>query len=320
MSAGEMGVRSNPANSAASKTPITLAVPYHSGFELLLVTLRSIASQRHGETRALLCDDSPGGLTEQQLAAMHALFPAGRPLSVLRNPVNLGMARAWNRCLDEAESDLVTLVHGDDELDPEYARAMVELAERRPDATAMFSGARIIGQSGQSTLSFPDLYKELLIPAHDRELLVQGDRGLSSLLRGNYIFCPSVCYRKSRLGDVRFDPRFRMVLDFDLTTRLLLDGHSLVGVPKRRLYRYRRHEQNATQHLTKELTRFREESDLYLAIAQRCRELGYGRSERKAQQRRIIALNLLFCMVRDAGQREWRDLAQKSALFRELFL
>lgn len=308
-------------NTSDSATlPITLAVPYHSGFELLLSTLRSLAAQSHAATRVLLCDDSPEGLKAAELQAVHSVFDGSAKPRVVRNEQNLGMARTWNRCLDEAETDLVTIVHGDDELELGYASAMAELAAASPQAVALFCGARVIGRSGRAALSLPDLYKELLIPRHDEVLTLQGDRGLNSLLRGNYIFCPSLCYRRSQLGAVRFDARFRMVLDFDLTAKLLLEGQCLVGIPKRRLYRYRRHEQNATQHLTKELTRFREESAFFLETAERCRGLGYTRSERTAERRRIVALNLLFCIARDAAGGEWAELKKKSALFRELFL
>lgn len=299
---------------------ITLAVPYYSGFELFRRTLRSIAAQTHPACRVLVVDDSPSGLSREERAEIEVLVGPTLPLRLLRNQQNLGMARTWNRCLDDAETDLVTIVHSDDELEPGYAAAMVRLAAEHPSACALFAGAKIIGAEGHAAFSFPDLYKELLIPRHGEALVLSGDRALRSILRGNYIFCPSVCYRRSRLRQERFDPRFRMVLDIDLTTRLLLQGETLVGVPRARLYRYRRHEQNATQHLTKELTRFTEESELYLELAVRAAARGYARAARTARRRWIIQANLLFCIARDAVQRDGHELARKLRLFRELFL
>ena len=297
--------------------PITLSIPYYSGFGMLRDTLRSIAAQRGAQVRVLVCDDSPDGLSaaeRDEVIALCGAFPA----RVLRNPQNLGMARTWNRCLDDADTDLVTIVHGDDELEDSYASTMVALAAAHPEATAFFCGAKIMGSDRQPALSFPDLYKELLVPRHAGTLTLAGDAALHSLMRGNYIFCPSVCYRRSRLGAHRFDPSYRMVLDMDLTTRLLLEGHTLVGIPKQRLYRYRRHAENATQHLTKELTRFREESAFYLAVARRAAAIGFARTARTARKRRIIKLNLAFCILRDLSAGELADGRRKLALLGQL--
>lgn len=303
----------------APATPLlTLAVPYYSDFPLLTQTLRSIAGQTDARVTALVCDDSPAGLTDDERAQLVAAC-APVPLRIVKNPATLGMARNWSRCLDEAQTDLVTIVHGDDELEPGYAHAMLALAACAPEAAALFCGARIIDEHGRPRFSFPDVYKDFLIPRHGDVLELAGDRALHSLMRGNYIFCPTLCYRRAKLGALRFDPRFRMVLDIDLVTRLLLSGQTLSGVPKQRLYRYRRHAQNATQHLTKELVRFREESALYLDLAARAEAMGYRRAANTARKRRIIQLNLLFCMVRDLRSREWDDLRGKLGLLRELF-
>lgn len=313
---------SAPAGSAEDHvdvTPITLSVPYYSDFALLTQTVRSIVAQRRAAVHVLICDDSPAGLDEVQRQTLLTL--CGRlPARIVRNPENLGMARTWNRCLDEADTDLVTIVHGDDELEQDYAAEMVRLAAAHPQASALFCGARIIGPDRRPAFSFPDLYKELLVPRHAGALVLSGDRALASLMRGNYIFCPSVCYRRSQLGQRRFDPRYRMVLDMDLTTGLLLDGHALVGVPRRRLYRYRRHAENATQHLTRDLTRFREESAFYLDVARRAEQKGFARAASVARQRRIVKLNLLFCVVRDLRHGKLADGRRKfGLLLGELF-
>jgi GT2 family glycosyltransferase len=297
--------------------PLTLAVPYYSGFALFEQTLRSLAAQRGADCRLLVVDDSPLGLGEAERRRVESAA-GGVPLRVLRNAENLGMARSWNRCLDDADTDLVTIVHADDLLAPDYAAEMVALAGRFA-VPAVFSGARVIDAGGRDLLSVPDLVKRALIPRHQDTLALQGDWALASLLRGNYIFCPSLCYRRSRLGTVRFDPDYRFVLDMDLTVRLLLAGETLVGVPARALYHYRRHADNATERLTAELTRFQEESAFYRQVADRAEALGLRRAARTARGQRIIQLNLAFCIARDLAARKFRAGAEKLRLFRRLF-
>jgi GT2 family glycosyltransferase len=298
---------------------ITLAVPYYSNPALLDRTLRTIEQQTHPTCHVLVCDDSAKGLASHQVNDLRRVLGDKFPVRVLRNEQNLGMAATWNRCLEEAQTDLVTLVHGDDELEPNYAQEMVRLAGAHPHACAVFCGARIISASGEAIFSFPDFYKNFLIPRHKATLVLSGERAVNSLLRGNYIFCPSLCFRRSELRSHRFDARYRMVLDIDLVTRLLLDERTIVGVPKRPLYRYRRHE-NATHHLTRELTRFSEEASFYAELAPKLAAAGYATAAATARKQRYIKMNLAYCILRDLLQRNFADSYRKAALLGSFLL
>jgi glycosyltransferase involved in cell wall biosynthesis len=293
------------------KAELTLALPYYSGFALFEQTLRSLPAQR---ARILIVDDSPRGFSAAERATISRTVDA----RVLRNATNLGMARSWNRCLDEAETELVTIVHADDMLAPGYAARVAELA-LSTGAPAVFTGARVIGGDGRAVFSLPDQVKRALVPRHDEWLTLQGDAGLAALMRGNFIFCPSLCYRRSRMT-LRFDPRWRFTLDMDVTTRLLLAGEVLVGVPKEPLYLYRRHADNATNQLTAELTRFHEESAFYGEVATAARERGYAGAARVASRRHMLQLNLGFCIARDLAHLRLRDGAKKARLFGDLFV
>jgi glycosyltransferase involved in cell wall biosynthesis len=290
---------------------LTLAVPYYSGFALFEQTLRSAAAQR---AQVLIVDDSPNGFSELELVSIARIVDA----RVLRNATNLGMARTWNRCLDEAQTELVTIVHADDLLTPGYGARVVELA-RSSEAPAVFTGARVIGLDGEDVFSVPDQVKRMLVPRHQQTLVLQGDGGLAALLRGNFIFCPSLCFRRSRMT-LRFDPRWRFMLDMHLTVRLLLAGERLVGVPREPLYLYRRHADNATARLTAELTRFREEHAFYEEVAAQARTQELHRAARVAGRQRILQLNLGFHIARDLAAFRLRDGAEKARLFGDLFV
>ena len=47
-----------------------------------------------------------------------------------------------------------------------------------------------------------------------------GDQGLARLMRGLFFYCPSVSYRVDLLPELRFDPRWRQVMDLDLYARI----------------------------------------------------------------------------------------------------
>ena len=81
-----------------------------------------------------------------------------------KNPSTLGMAGNWNKCLSEAESDLVTLLHADDKLLETYCDVMLQAAGKYPAAVGYFCEATIINESGNRNFSLPDMVKRFMRP------------------------------------------------------------------------------------------------------------------------------------------------------------
>ena len=99
-------------------------------------------------------------------------------------------------------------------------------------------------------------------------------------------------------------------MDLEFTTRLLLEGETLVGLPEV-AYAYRRHQANTTAGHTDSLLRFREEVDLYDELLGRLSHAGWGRAASVARAKLIIKLNLLYCAARDVTRCRLRQTWQK---------
>lgn len=277
------------ANEAPS---LTVAIPFHSGTDLLRRALASVAGQENARCELVVSDDSPAG----NAAAIVAEFP-DLGIRYYANVANRGMAGNWNCCLELARTDLVCLLHGDDELLPGYCAQMIQAGRQFSEATAFFCPTRIIDGQGRKCFSFADAYKTLLVPWGRRPFRLSGPSALAALLRGNFVFCPTLCFRRSKLGAVRFDGRWRFVLDLDLVARLLLAGHDLIGLRDIQ-YAYRRHEDNATLTFTQDLSRFDEELTLYQELAGQARARGWHAAARRAETARIIKLQLGYTGLR----------------------
>jgi glycosyltransferase involved in cell wall biosynthesis len=106
---------------------ITFAVPFFSGIAYLPLALESVRAQRDGRWRCLVIDDG-------NLEGVEGLVRscADARFRYVKNDRNLGMAGNWNRCIDLAETDLVQLLHEDDELAPSYASTMLRAATEHP--------------------------------------------------------------------------------------------------------------------------------------------------------------------------------------------
>lgn len=269
--------------------PITLAIPFYSGLEYLRAALDSLVAQSSPSWRAIVVDDAG---PEPEARELVASFGDDR-IEFVRNPRNLGLADNWNHCLASSTTDLVTLFHADDELEPDYVETVVHAHRAHPTAVAVYTRASVIGASGRKRLSPPDLAKIFTGLQLRHETVLEGEDGLASLLRGQWLFCPTLCFKRSLVGPNPFDPQWRQVLDLDLLSHLLLGGQHLVGVP-RTCYRYRRHETSQTAELTQALTRFHEEFAVYGEVSSKAEAAGWDRAATVARRGRIVRAHLMY--------------------------
>jgi glycosyltransferase involved in cell wall biosynthesis len=295
--------------SLSSLEPLTIAIPFYKGQAYLRLAIQSVLAQTSPHWQLIVCDDGP----ESGTAELVGSFGDSR-IRYLRNERNLGMAGNWNRCLEAAETDLANLLHNDDELLPNYVEEMTRAASQFPDAAAFFCQAKVIDAGGKESFSFVDYIKRFLRPKSKGPLVLQGKSAVEALMHGDFIMCPTVCYRRSRLPVERFRADWRMVLDLDFFTRILLDGGTMVGIPTV-AYAYRRHAENATSQYTESLLRFDEESRIHDEVAALARSRGWHDVSRVAAAKRIIKLHLLFRIGQDVlrlrlgpAWRKWRFL------------
>lgn len=297
-----------------SEALITFAIPYYRNPDLLARAIDSVCQQDRPDWRLLVADDSGGDPSIRELVESRR----DPRMSYVRNETRLGMVGNWNRCLDLAQTEFITLLHADDELLPNYASHVLRGLQAHPTAVLCFCNARIIDESGQSVFSFPDWFKRWLTPVRYKDTVYHGESALIALLRGNFIMCPTMCYRFERLGRRRFDPQWVQVPDLDMTTRLLLDGESLLGLHEVG-YLYRRHAGNTTIENTESLLRFDEEHRLYTRLEAAAKGLRWTKAVATARARTIIKLNLTYWAIRDAGRGRLRAVAQKAEMFRRLY-
>jgi glycosyltransferase involved in cell wall biosynthesis len=282
---------------------VTLAIPYHSGRAYLEEAVASVLRQSDPAWHLLVVDDSG---VESDLAAWLTGLGDAR-VRHLANPRNLGMVPCWNRCIDEAGDDLVTLLHADDLLGEDYVARVRGLAAEHPGAVALFTGARVIGADGRPRRSFQDDVKRFFVPRErtpDGALVLRGERSLSAVMRGNFLMCPTLCWRRSVLGERRFDPTWKQAQDLEFTARLLLAGDTLVGTDAA-AYRYRRHAGNATARQTESLLRFEEEFAVFDRVAAGALERGWTSVVRVARARRILRLHLSWRVLVETLRLHW---------------
>lgn len=277
------------------KLPFDVAIPFYSTPDYLLRAIRSVLSQTDPGWSLLVCDDDShhSGLRE-----LVASFGDGR-IRYVRNKKNLGQAGNWNRCFDLTHHPYLTLLHADDELKPNYISVMRRNLGKHADAALLFCQAEIINGQGQSAFSAADWYKKhFLLPSRHNDFELFGEEGLCALLKGNFIMCPTICYRRDALGSRRFSTFWKCVSDLEFITGLILSGMKIVGVPEI-AFRYRRHEASGTAQMLKDLSLLEEEGRLFDTLREKAVERGWMRAASLAAQKSIIKKRAVFCALQD---------------------
>jgi glycosyltransferase involved in cell wall biosynthesis len=267
-----------------------VAVPYHSRPELLREALESVVAQDDPDWECVVVDDSPpGDEVEPVLRAFH-----DPRLTSVRNPSTLGVAGNFNRCFDIARrrgAELAVILHADDVLEPWYVSTMRAAHAHHPEAACVAPRVTVIDARGRPARTVPDTVKSWLWPRRLHAL--EGERGLTVLLRGQFFHCPAVSYRVELLRDRAWNDRWRQVMDLELYARILLDGGTIALEP-RRVYRYRRHPGSMTQINSGTLVRSLEETALCRELARDAAALGWRRAARAGRIRFAVRAQALL--------------------------
>jgi GT2 family glycosyltransferase len=265
---------------------IAFAIPYYRGLGFLEEALRSLQAQTFEDWEAVVVDDLGPESAEELVVGL-----SDSRVRYLRNETNLGLAANWNRAIESTTAPLVTVFHCDDVLEPNYAATMIRLMRDNPSAIAGHCRTLLIDQDGKATRTLADSVKRVIRPSTMGTVITEGDEGLVSLLRGFWIFCPTLCYRRAAFQPRNFDSRLKFVADFDFVSHLLLSGETIVGTSIVG-YRYRRHSQNETAKMTGSLERFDEEFRLYENVMRQSAQAGWKRSESTARRALILRAHL----------------------------
>jgi glycosyltransferase involved in cell wall biosynthesis len=295
-----------PNSQPVGNARLHVLIPYHKGIDYLRETLASLCAQTSREWYASVVDDSGTDDAELLVRSLNV-----SQIEYARNPLPNGIAGNWNYAISLVRSQLFCLLHADDVLEPDYVTVMIDGATRHSGAAIYFCHVTLIDEKGRMLFHFPDWVKSRIEGrAAHRETTWQGEAAASRLLKGSFIFCPTVVYRTDRLTPDPFEIRYGQVLDLDLFLRLLLKGEQFVGMP-RKLYRYRRHAQNATALQTQNLTRFSEEFALYSRVTHTLKAQGWIHAASVARRKQILVLHLGYRLLLDLCRLQFRTAKEK---------
>lgn len=256
-------------------------VPAFGDGALLRETVQSVLRQHDPGWRLTVIDD---GVAAGQDGALEPWLTGLGDARVryLANPRRLGINRNFQRCADEARAELVVLLGTDDRLLPDFVGRVRQVATDVPDAAFVHTGAVVIGPDGQPARPLADRVKRLTAPAVRDRRVMGGEQLAVSLLHGNWMYFPSVVFRREVLQRHGFRPGYDIVLDLDLYLRIIFDGGQAVLL-ERPGVEYRRHGVSLSSAQARDGSRFAEELGYFAEIAGLAAAAGWRRAARAAR-------------------------------------
>ncbi len=295
-------------DSAHVPDELHLVITYWGEPALLDQTMRSVLAQSDARWRVTIIDDAYPTRVAQHTWDNH---PDDR-IVFLRNDHNLGVADNFEKARQLASGRLVSFLGCDDLLHPSYVAHVWRLFEQHPDVDIIQVGVDVIDDIGAPSDSLTEQIKRRLMPPGDGARVLAGQELATSLLRGNWLYWPSLVFTAESLRRVRFREDLPTVLDLALVLDLVLGGSRLVVDPTV-CFSYRRHAQSASSLGLETGDRFVEDRRFFAETAQRMRHHGWPGAARAAERRWISRLHAVTMMpgaLRARSLRALRDLAR----------
>lgn len=180
------------------------------------------------------------------------------------------IADDWNYALQIPDEQYITLAHQDDLYHSDYTASIIAAMGEEADTLISFSDYSIIRNDTLHKWTTLLLVKRVILAMFflfTNRIRNQAIRRICLSL-GNPICCPTVTFDKSKIAHLKFDPTYRVNLDWKYWIDLTHLEGSFIYV-KKRLLDYRSHPETTTRHAI--LSGMRENED------RRCYELLWPR-------------------------------------------
>ncbi len=265
---------------------IDIMMPLWGRTDHFQVAVESVLAQIDDDWRLVVIDDRNPDPTA---AAWLRRIDDPR-VEYLLNEENLGPGANFQRAAELARADRVVIMGCDDVMHPEFVARIAELENAYPNAAIIEVGVDVIDANGRATLPLADRVKRFYTPRSSSTLELSGEDLAVSLLRGNWLYFPSLAWRRSELQRFGFRSDRDVVQDLTLIMEIVFDGGSLV-YDRRVAFDYRRHASSVSWRAGPDGSRFAEERRLFADVAGWAEERGWRRAARQARWHGSSRLN-----------------------------
>ncbi|AXE22520.1 glycosyltransferase family 2 protein [Streptomyces globosus] len=284
-------------------------LPYYGDVQLMQDAVRSVLAQTDPDFRLVVIDDGK----EPDVPGWFESL-GDRRVTYLRNEQNLGITRNFQKCVYLSEADHVVIMGCDDLLHPHYLETVRGILAEHPGIGMVQPGVEVIDGEGRPAHGLADQAKRrLYAPQVDGRRVMGGEELATSVLRGNWLYFPSICWRGDALRKINFRDEYSVIQDLALVVDLLEAGEDMVVDESTTVFRYRRHAVSESSLQAFSGTRFTEAERYFSAVAARMDARGWHKAAKAARFRsasRLHAITMLPGALRRGNREGLRTLAR----------
>ncbi|MEU9133749.1 glycosyltransferase [Kitasatospora sp. NPDC048540] len=272
-------------------TTLDIMLPYYGDVSLMQTAVRSILAQSDPNWRLTVVDDGK----EPDVPGWFAELGDDR-VSYQRNEQNLGVTGNYRKCLGLVREEHFVMMGTDDVMLPEYVATVRAALAAEPGIGMVQPGVRVIDGAGQPSDGLVDQAKRrLYAPKVDGTLVMGGEELATSLLRGNWLFFPSICWRTEAVRAAGFRDNLEVTQDLALVIDLLQAGERML-ISDTVCFQYRRHAVSISSKQAFTGARFTEANRFFMEVADRLDQHGWpgaAKASRRHLSSRIHALTMV---------------------------
>ncbi len=257
---------------------LDIMMPFYGRVDHFKSAVNSVLEQTDPDWRLIIVDD----VYPDRSAGDWAQSIGDRRLTYIRNEENLRPSRNYVKCVGLMEAEFAILMGCDDVMLPGYVERVKELIAEYPNASVIQPGVSIIDADGNAAHPLADRMKRIYRFGGSGARSFHGEPLAISLLRGNWTYFPSLCWRVSDLRRYNFRVDLDVVQDLAMLLDIVMGGGHLV-LDDRVVFHYRRHSTSVSARTGPDGSRFVQERTFFADTERDARRLNWKKAARAAR-------------------------------------
>lgn len=257
---------------------LDIALPFYGDVDFMKQTVQSILNQSDPNWKLIVVDD---GYPDETIPSWFADLGDNR-IQYQRNIKNLGANGNFQKCLGLLSAEYCLVMGADDLLEPNFVERTNEIILQSPSVSMIHPGVKVIDEHNEQISTRSDQVKRSIREAQGNSKILSGEPLAKSLMRGNWMYFPSIVWKTKTIQLIGFRPGFHVCQDLGLAMDLIMQGGQMALIDDE-IFRYRRHQESDSSIKAINGQRFKDEKHFFNVMASDLKKLGWYSAARAAK-------------------------------------
>lgn len=257
---------------------LDIALPFYGDVAFMKQTVQSILNQSDLNWRLVVVDD---GYPDDTIPSWFESLKDER-IDYQRNVKNLGANNNFQKCLGLLSADYCLVMGADDLLEPDFVERINELISVNLGISMIHPGVKVIDENNELITTRSDQVKKTIRESQSSSTVLSGEPLAKSLMKGNWMYFPSIVWRTKTIQEIGFRPGFHVCQDLGLAMDLIMQGGEMALIEDQ-IFRYRRHQESDSSVKAINGERFRDEKHFFKVMSSDLKSIGWNSAARAAR-------------------------------------